>query len=404
MKPEFSRDAVRTALSAPWPYYDDEQIAAVATVLRSGRVNYWTGEETRLFEQEYADYLGCRRAIAVANGTVALELALEAFGVGVGDEVVVPARTYIASASCVVMRGAIPVIAEVDRDSQVVTAETIAAVITSRTRAVIVVHLAGWPCEMDSIMAMAEERGLVVIEDCAQAHGAYYKGRPVGALAHAAAFSFCQDKIISTGGEGGLLALDDEAAWARAWAYKDIGRSHDAVYNRQHPPGFRWLTESFGTNWRMTEMQAVLGRIQLHRLPAWWAQRKANAERLQDAFGALLGLRVPIPPVSIEHAWYKFYSFVVPDALHPGWSRDKVMAEIEARGVPCSVGSCSEIYREKAFSDRGWGPGVPHSVARELGETSLCFLVHPTLDESAMSAVVEVVSEVMDLATARSVR
>lgn len=403
MKPESSRDAVRTALSAPWPYYDDEQISAVAAVLRSGRVNYWTGEEARLFEQEYADYLGGRRAIAVANGTVALELALEAFGIGPGDEVVVPARTYIASASCVVMRGAVPVIADVDPDSQVLTAETIAAVMTSRTRAVIVVHLAGWPCEMDGIMAMAEERGLVVIEDCAQAHGAFYKGRPVGSLGHAAAFSFCQDKIISTGGEGGLLALDDEAAWARAWAYKDIGRSHDAVYNRQHPPGFRWLTESFGTNWRMTEMQAALGRIQLRRLPAWREQRKSNAGRLQYAFRALRGLRVPIPPVSIDHAWYKFYSFVVPDALHLGWSRDKVMAEIEARGVPCSVGSCSEIYREKAFSDRGWGPEVPHPVAKDLGETSLCFLVHPTLDESAMFAVVEVVTEVMELATARSV-
>lgn len=389
---------ISKALAAPWPYYDEEQVAAVTDVLRSGKVNYWTGEETRLFEQEYAAYLGRRHAIAVANGTVALELALEAFGIGQGDEVIVPARTYVASASCVVMRGAVPVIADIDPDSQVVTAKTLCDALTPRTRAVVVVHLAGWPCDMDEIMAFADEHGLIVVEDCAQAHGAFFRGRPVGSFGHAAAFSFCQDKIITTGGEGGLLALDDEAAWTKAWAYKDIGRSHDAVYNRQHPPGFRWLTESFGTNWRMTEMQAALGRIQLRRLPAWQEQRKANAQCLQMAFRRLPGLRVPRPPAHIEHAWYKFYAFIVPDSLASGWSRDRIMAEIEARGVPCSVGSCSEIYREKAFLDRGWGPGKSLEVARELGETSLCFLIHPTLDGVAMQLVAEVVFEVMELA------
>lgn len=389
------------ASAAPWPYYDEEQIAAVSGVLRSGKVNYWTGEEARRFEQEYAAYLGRQHAIAVANGTLALELALEAFGIGEGAEVIVPARTYVASASCVVMRGAVPVIADVDPDSQVVTVETLAAALTPRTRALVVVHLAGWPCAMDEIMAFAGAHGLVVLEDCAQAHGAYYRGHPVGSFGHAAAFSFCQDKIITTGGEGGLLTLDDEAAWARAWAYKDIGRSYDAVYNRQHEPGFRWLTESFGTNWRMTEMQAALGRIQLRRLPAWQAQRQANARCLQAALGVLPGLRVPQPPAHVEHAWYKFYAFVVPALLATGWSRDRIMAEIEARGVPCSVGSCSEIYREKAFLDRGWGPIAPLGTARELGETSLCFLIHPTLDAAAMAVVAQVVSEVMELAAVK---
>ena len=263
--------------SAPWPNFDEEQINAVAAVLRSGRVNYWTGTIGREFEREYASCLGRRHAIALANGTVALELALEAFGVGQGDEVIVPARTYVASASCAVMRGAVPVVADVDRDSQCLTAESIEAVLTARTRAVIVVHLGGWPADMDPIMELAHRRNIVVIEDCAQAHGAFYKGRPVGSIGHAGAFSFCQDKIITTGGEGGLLALDDETAWRRAWAFKDIGRSYAAVYERQHPPGFRWLTESFGTNWRMTEMQAAIGRIQLRRLPQWQSARARNA-------------------------------------------------------------------------------------------------------------------------------
>lgn len=397
-----TKDRIRQALAAPWPFYDDEQISAVTAVLRSGKVNYWTGEESRLFEQEYAAYLGRRHAIAVANGTLALELALEAFGIGEGAEVIVPSRTYIASASCAVMRGAIPVVADVDRDSQVLTIETISAVLTPNTGAIVVVHLAGWPCAMDQIMAFADQHGLIVIEDCAQAHGAFFKGKPVGSFGHAAAFSFCQDKIITTGGEGGVLALDDEAAWSRAWAYKDIGRSHEAVYHRQHPPGFRWLTESFGTNWRLTEMQSALGRIQLRRLPGWQAQRKANAGYLTAALSRVQGLRIPVPPESVEHAWYKFYAFVVPEQLLPGWSRDRVMAEIELRGVPCSVGSCSEIYREKAFLERGWGPAQPLRIAHELSHTSLCFLIHPTLGIREMALVAEVVAEVMCLAADRS--
>lgn len=394
-----SVEAVRQALSAPWPYYDDEQIAAVAAVLGSGKVNYWTGEECRLFEQEYATYLGRAHAIAVANGTVALELALEAFGIGAGDEVVVPARTYIASASCAVMRGAKPVVADVDRDSQCLTAATIEAVLSPATRAVVVVHLAGWPCDMDAIMALAAARNLIVIEDCAQAHGAYYKGRPVGSFGHAAAFSFCQDKIMTTGGEGGLLAIDDEQAWQRAWAFKDIGRSFDAVYHREHAPGFRWLTESFGTNWRMTEMQAALGRIQLRRLPMWRNQRNENVIALRYSLGAVCGLRIPLPPPNIQHAWYKFYAFVDRTALKADWSRDKIMQEIEAAGVSCSVGSCGEIYREKAFVERGWAPSAPLEIACELGNTSLCFQVHPTLDVDGMRVMAAVVETVMHRAT-----
>ncbi|MFT3735708.1 MAG: DegT/DnrJ/EryC1/StrS aminotransferase family protein [Rhodocyclaceae bacterium] len=380
--------------TAPWPHFDAEQVDAVAAVLRSGRVNYWTGEEGRLFEREYADYLGRKFCVAVANGTLALELALEAFGVGAGDEVVVPARTYVASASCAVMRGAVPVIADVDRDSQLITAESIAAVLTPRTRAVVVVHLAGWPCEMDAIMALAAERNLVVIEDCAQAHGAFYKGRPVGSIGHAGAFSFCQDKIMTTGGEGGLLALDDEVAWRRAWAYKDIGRSYEAVFEREHAPGFRWLTESFGTNWRLTEMQSALGRIQLRRLPQWRAQRAANAAVLIEELSQLPLFRIPQPPAHCQHAWYKFYLFVETSRLASEWSRDRLMAAIEAAGVPCSVGSCSEIYREKAFIDRSWGPTGPLPEARELGETSLCLLLHPTLNEAAMREMARRVVEV----------
>lgn len=387
-KPEYSK----------WPHYGDDEIAAVTSVLRSGRVNYWTGDECRHFETEYAAATNRRFGIAVANGTLALELALEAFGVGPGDDVVTASRTYVASASCAVMRGARPIVADVDRDSQVLTAGTIEAALTPTTKALVVVHLAGWPCAMDEIMELSARRNLIVIEDCAQAHGATYRGRPVGSFGHAAAFSFCQDKIITTGGEGGMLVLDDEDAWARAWAYKDIGRSYDAVYRRQHAPGFRWITESFGTNWRMTEMQAAIGRIQLVKLSRWIDGRRRNASVLAAALGSVPGLRVPMPPAHIGHAYYRFYVFVEADALRSGWDRDRIMAAVNEAGVPCTVGSCSEIYREKAFADRGFGPPAPLPVARELGNTSLMFLVHQSLSKEALDHTSETVARIMRLA------
>lgn len=388
-KPEF----------APWPVYAEDEVAAATAVLRSGKVNYWTGEVCRQFEREYAQATQRKHGIAVANGTLALELALMAFGIGDDAEVITASRTYVASASCAVMRGAVPVVADVDRDSQCVTAETLRAAITPRTRAIIPVHLAGWPCPMDEIMALAQEHNLVVVEDCAQAHGATYKGKPVGSFGHAAAFSFCQDKIITTGGEGGMLVLDDEEAWKRAWAYKDIGRSYDAVYHRQHPLGFRWLTESFGSNWRLTEMQAAIGRLQLTKLPSWSEQRRRNALKLARGFADIGALRVPLPPEHAGHAFYKFYVFVRPDELSAGWSRDRIMAELVERGVPTSVGSCSEIYLEKAFTDRGWGPAQRLPVSRQLGDTSLMFMVHPTLPTEALEMTIDAMRKVMSAAS-----
>ena len=384
---------------APWPHFAEDEIDAVSAVLRSGKINYWTGEQGRAFEREYAQATGRRHGIALANGTLALELALQAFGVGAGDEVITASRTYVASASCAVMCGAVPVVADVDADSQCVTAATLRAALSSRTRAIVVVHLAGWPCPMDEIMALAAEHGLIIVEDCAQAHGATWRGRPVGAFGHAAAFSFCQDKIITTGGEGGMLVLDDEEAWQRAWAYKDIGRSFDAVYHRQHAPGFRWLTESFGSNWRLTELQSVLGRLQLAKLPGWTEARRHNAGVLARGFAEIPALRVPVPPPHVGHAYYKFYAFVRPRALAAGWSRDRIMAELNERGVGCTVGSCSEIYREKAFTDRGWGPEQRLATAQELGETSLCFMVHPTLAPATLDAHVAAMHEVMAAAS-----
>jgi hypothetical protein len=390
---------VRTTPMPPWPHFAEDEVEAAAAVLRSGKVNYWTGTEGREFECAFAGLVDVPYAIALANGTVALELALHALGVGAGDEVVTTARTFIASASAAVAQGARPVIAEVDADSQNLTAETVEAVLTPRTRAVIAVHLAGWPVEMDPLLAVCRERGIRVIEDCAQALGATYKGRPVGGLGDIGAFSFCQDKILTTAGEGGMVTMRDKALWERAWSYKDHGKSHEAMFHRAHPPGFRWVHESWGTNMRLTEPQAALGRVALRKLPDWLATRRRHAEALRAACEAFDALRVPVPPAHAGHAWYKFYAFVRPERLAPGWDRDRIMAAIAAEGVPCQAGSCGEIYRELAFPP-AWRPAERLPVARQLHETSLMFLVHPTLADSDVSDVCAAIAKVMRVAQA----
>jgi dTDP-4-amino-4,6-dideoxygalactose transaminase len=396
-----------------WPSFTQEEADAVQRVLLSNRVNYWTGSECREFEAEFAAFAGTRYSVALANGTVALDAALLALGIGVGDEVVVTSRTFLASASSIVSVGATPVFADVDRDSQNITAEMVAQVLSPRTRAIVCVHLAGWPCDMDPIMALAREHDLFVIEDCAQAHGARYKGRSVGSIGHVGAWSFCQDKIMTTGGEGGMVTCNDEALWRAMWSYKDHGKSYAAVYEREHPPGFRWLHESFGTNGRMTEMQAAIGRIQLRRMKDWTASRTVNAMAIREALMPFAGengvVRVPelrcsdCPALGCDsctcvHAYYKFYAFVRPENLTDSWSRDRIVEEINARGVPCYTGSCSEVYLEKAFDNTGFRPKERLPVAKELGETSLMFLVHPTLTDAEIKKTCQVIHEVLEKA------
>ncbi len=288
-----------------WPNYEQDEKDAVAAVLASGKVNYWTGDHGKKFEQEFAEYCGSKYAVALANGTLALELALEAAGIGPGDDVIVTPRTFIASASCVVRVGAHPIFADISSESQNLTAETVSAVLTPTTRAIVVVHHAGWPCEMDSLMALAERHDLLLIEDCAQAHGATYKGRPVGGLGHVAAFSFCQDKIMTTGGEGGMLVTNDAAIWKKAWSIKDHGKNYDAVFNKEHPPGFRWLHDSFGTNMRMTEMQSVIGRLQLKKLTEWNRKRNDNDAQIVQSLSKYSAISVPLLSDQVSHAYYR---------------------------------------------------------------------------------------------------
>ena len=388
----------------PWPSFTQEEADAISRVLLSNKVNYWTGTESREFEREFAQWSDSKYAIAVGNGTLALDIALKALDLQSEDEVIVTPRTFIASISSVVNAGAKPVFADIDENSGNISPQTIEAVITDKTKAIICVHLAGWPCDMDGIMALAEKYNLYVIEDCAQAHGAKYKGRSVGSIGHFGAWSFCQDKIMTTGGEGGMVTTNDEALWRKMWAYKDHGKSYAAVYETEHAPGYRWLHESFGTNWRITEMQSAIGRIQLTRMAEWSAKRTANAHAILKAckhWETKGYLNVPVmeQTQSFEdcaHAYYKLYVYVKSESLPEGWSRDRIISEINELGAPCYSGSASEVYLEKAFDNTGLRPEPRLPVAKQLGETSLMFLVHPTLLQSEIEQTVEAIHTVFE--------
>jgi dTDP-4-amino-4,6-dideoxygalactose transaminase len=381
---------------SPWPSFTEQEIDAVSAVLRSNKVNYWTGQEGKAFEKEFAQFCDSKYAVAVANGTLALDLALKVLDIKAGDEVIVTSRTFIASISSIINAGATPIFADVELDNQNISARTIAEVISNKSKAIICVHLAGWPCEMDEIMHLAEQYNLSVIEDCAQAHGTTYKGKPVGSIGHIGAWSFCQDKIMTTGGEGGMLTTNNEQLWRKAWAYKDHGKSYAAVYETEHPAGFRWLHESFGTNWRLTEMQSAIGRIQLTRMPKWQKKRTDNANRIRTTCQKYNWLIVPKVPQYIEHAYYKCYIQIDMDKLPSHYSRDKIIDAIVSKGVPCFSGSCSEVYKEKAFDKTQFKPLQPLKNAQLLGENSLMFLVHPSLTRQEIDKTCHTLTSVFD--------
>ncbi len=385
---------------APWPVFDEEQITSVAEVLSSGRVNYWTGENGRTFEREFAEAVGLEHSVFVANGTVGLEAAIEALDLPVGAQVVTTPRTFIASSSALVRNGLRPVFADVELDSGNISAASIKEALTPETCAVLVVHLGGWPADMHEIRRLCDERGLVLIEDCSQAHGAMVGDRQVGSFGDISVWSFCQDKIITTGGEGGMIATNDRDLWHRVWSLKDHGKTWEAVYEREHPPGFRWLHEDFGTNFRGTEMQAALGRIQYRRLASWRAERTANAQRLASALADIDCLSIPMPDESLTHAYYRLYAYLDVSALAEGWTRDRVLQRASSlQPVPVLSGSCSEIYREIAFIGTDSVPATPLSNAHQLSGSAMALLVHPGLTAESLDGVAAALRTALDEAT-----
>lgn len=384
-----------------WPAFCSEQIEAVNQVLLSGKVNYWTGNNGKDFEREFAQYVGSDFAVALANGTVAIDLALKALSIGEGDEIIVTSRTFVASVSSIANAGAKPVFADVDPNSQNITASTIEPHINPNTKAILCVHLAGWPCDMDPIIDLAMTYDLFVVEDCAQAHGALYKGRSVGTIGHIGCWSFCQDKIMTTCGEGGMVTTNDRDLWSVMWSYKDHGKSPEALNSQKKCLGFRWLHDSLGTNWRMTEVQAAIGRVQLRKLRDWGLRRRQNVNRIWECAEGLPGIRVPkLRCAGCEtgcsfkecvNAAYKCYVFVEGgEAL-----RNKFLRKINELGVPCYSGSCSEVYLEKAFEKTGHKPKARLPIAKHLGETSLMFLCDPTLTDRHIDQTCRVLKKVV---------
>ena len=378
-----------------WPYFDKNDVANAKEILESGKINYWTGSEGREFEKEFSKYVNVDYSVAVDNGTNALILAAHALGISKGDEVIMSPRTFVASAFSIMHLGAKPIFVDIDRNSQNMDASLIEQAITPNTKAIMAIHIAGWPCEMNIIQDICKKYNLYLIEDCAQAHGAQYNNQSVGSFGDVNAWSFCQDKIMSTAGEGGMVTTNNKELWKKVWSFKDHGKNYDTVYNKEHSPGFRWLHEDHGTNARLTEIQSGIGRLQLRKLDSWIDKRTKLANIFNDGFKNIDGLRIALSPDHIKHAHYKYYVFVENEKLKDGKNRDFIMNSLNEIGTPCYSGSCSEIYKEKAF-DKLFPKGhTALPVAKELAETSLMFLVHPTIDEEDIYTIVDQTKSIM---------
>ena len=382
----------------PWPYYENDEIEASAKVMHSGLVNYRTGTEGKKFEEEFANYCNTKYALTVTNGTAALEIALEALGIGEGDEVIVPSRTFIATASSVVRRGAKAVVADIDRYSQNITIDSILKVISPKTRAIIPVHLAGWPVELDPIIELANDSNIHIIEDCAQAHGATYKDRKVGSIGKVGCFSFCQDKIISTGGEGGMIVTNDKDLYKKMWSIRDHGWDYDLTKNMDSKPGFKWMVDSFGSNYRMTEFQSAIGRIQLKKLDEWLNIRTKNAQFYSNALNKINMTENLHPPNYIKHSYYKFNILLKEDTLAAEWSRDLIMQELNKRMIPVRVGSCPDISKEKAFSKESLQNENVKINTEQIANLTMLLPTHHTLSNDSINFITSNLIDCLSLA------
>jgi dTDP-4-amino-4,6-dideoxygalactose transaminase len=375
-----------------WPQFNEKMIASVTQVLQSGKVNQWTSPLVANFEKKFAEYFGCKYAVAVFNGTVALELCLKALDLCAGDEVIVTPRTFIASASCAAWYGIIPKFVDVDPDSQNITLEHIKKAITPKTKAVILVHLAGWPCQLEEICQYCHEQGIYVIEDCAQSHGAKYNGKYAGTWGDINAWSFCQDKILTTCGEGGMVTTNNEQLYKRAWSLKDHGKGYDRVYNTQHPSGFRWLHEQIGTNWRMLPIQACVGIEALDELDSWVNHRRTIVNIYNQQLVGVKGVRLTIPPDNVYHSYYKYYFFIEPEQFTI--SRDKILELIAKENIFAQIGSCGEVYQEKALAP--FAPKERCHNAKWLFETSIMLKCDPCISEEKALKDITKIKEILN--------
>jgi dTDP-4-amino-4,6-dideoxygalactose transaminase len=374
-----------------WPQFTDKMISRVSEILKSGKVNQWTNPVVKEFEDKFSNYFDCKHSVAVFNGTVALELCLKTLDLKEGDEIIVTSRTFLASATCGAWYGIKPVFVDVDLNSQNITLESIKQGITEKTKAVILVHLAGWPCELEEICKYCKENNIWVIEDCAQCHGAKYNNKYAGTWGDINAWSFCQDKIISTCGEGGMVTTNNLELYKRAWSLKDHGKGYDTVFNKPHQNGFRWLHEEIGTNWRMLPIQAAIGIESLDELSNWVEHRRNIASIYNENLKNMNGVRLTIPSDNIFHSYYKYYFFINPENFKI--SRDELIEQINKNGVFCQIGSCGEIYKEKALEK--YKPDIDLPNAKQLFETAMLLKCDPLITVEEANSNINIVKQIL---------
>ena len=387
--------------------YDQKQIQKVSQVLKKNKTNYWTGNECRKFEKEFSNYHGIKYSVTVSNGSVALELALKALNLKKKDLVIVTPRSFVISATCVLNLGLKAVFADVDENGNL-SIEGIKKTYNKNVKAIIIVHLNGLPCDLDPILKFVKKNKLFLIEDCSQAHGAIYKNKKVGAFGHISTWSFCQDKIISTGGEGGMISTNSKKLWLKIWSMKDHGKNYNSVFYRKHKIGFKWLHDQLGTNYRMTEMQATIGREQLKLLNQQLKKRNLIANlylsQLKDYYKKYKILSEPnfkcrtCPSRKnntrcnkCTHAFYRLNLYINPRKIN----QNKLIRDINRNNINCIVGSCPEIYREKIFHKLNLSPKKRLVNAKLLGETSITFPITPYKSLRKVKLEINVIKKIL---------
>jgi len=392
-----------------WPHYTQSEAEIIKQVLLSNKVNYWTGTETRKFEIEFKHTIRCRYTIAVSNHDAAFDLALLGLDIQSGDEVILSPLTDFYSINSLVAIGATPIFADVCPQTNNITHETVAEVISAQTKAVVCLHYAGLPCDMDPILDLAFSKNLSVVEDCSQALGAQYKGHPVGSLGDISYFSFSDDAIVTTAGEGGMVATNKFQFWDRMRAHKDGGKSFDKMTYLM-PINDKLVHDRFGTNLRMTELQGAIGRLQLKNIKRWNVKRNAYLTSIWKTVSAIDGLFAPLDSHSsnvlagdlqdqIIHGGYKCIVLVDPLTLNPGWDRDAIVEELQELGVPCYSAKYEEVYHQTAVKEARLCPAEILHGAQYFSEHGILFDVHPALSIKDVDKICRDIKAIMQYAS-----
>lgn len=386
-----------------YPYYPDKLLNKIIKTFKSGKVNYWTGKEGKFFEKEFSRYLGNKYSVAVSNGSVALEIALKALNLKKNAHVIVTPRSFIISASCVINLGFKPIFADVNSNGNL-SIEGIKKSYTKQVKAIILVHLNGLSCDMDPIINFAKKHKIKIIEDCSQAHGAVYKNKPVGSYGDISTWSFCQDKIMSTGGEGGMISTNNKSIWEKCWSIKDHGKNYLITHTKKNKLGFKWLHHNFGSNYRMTEVQSLIGRYQLKDLNYQVKKRNLIANQVISSLKIFWEKYHLISQPNFEcsscikkikkkncnnciHAFYRLNLFINVNRE----KKLKILNNIQKKKVNCNEGPCPLIFKEKIFKKLKIKPKNKLTNAIVLGDRSIVYHINPNISPNKLKYDIKII-------------